>query len=102
FSATIPQQLAQFMKTGIREYKFINLDEESKIPEKLKIHMITSRSEDKKYVLLAILKKIINRNESTMIFVPTKYHCEFLNEFLKYWGIYTLYIYGQMDMELRV
>jgi ATP-dependent RNA helicase DDX54/DBP10 len=101
FSATIPQQLAQFMKTGIREYKFIALDEESKIPDKLKIHMITCRSEEKKYYLLAILQEIINPNESTMIFVPTKYHCEFLNEFLKFWGIQTLFIYGQMDMELR-
>jgi ATP-dependent RNA helicase DDX54/DBP10 len=101
FSATIPQQLAQFMKTGIREYKFINLDEESKIPDKMKIHMITSRSEDKKYCLLAILKHIIKKHESTMVFVPTKYHCEFLNEFLKFWGLQTLFIYGQMDMELR-
>jgi ATP-dependent RNA helicase DDX54/DBP10 len=102
FSATIPQQLAQFMKIGIREYKFIGLDEESKIPEKLKIHMIKCRSEDKKYCLLAMLKRVIDtRRESTMVFVPTKYHCEFLNEFLKFWGLQTLFIYGQMDMELR-
>lgn len=36
-----------------------------------------------------------------MIFVPTKYHCEFLHEFLKFWNIPTLFIFGQMDQQLR-
>lgn len=101
FSATIPAQLAQFMKTGIREYKLINIEEESKIPDRLKIHMIHSISEDKKYALVVILKHIIKHTESTLVFVPTKYHCEFLYEFLKYWNINTLYIFGQMDQQLR-
>jgi len=101
FSATIPAQLAQFMKTGIREYKLINIEEESKIPDKLKIHMVHTISEDKKYSLVVILKQIIKYNESTLVFVPTKYHCEFLHEFLKYWNIHTLYIFGQMDQQLR-
>lgn len=106
FSATIPQQLANFMKIGIREYKLIDIAEESKIPEKLKINLIYTRSEDKKYALVALLKnnarKIIDiRNEQTLIFVATKYHCEYLHEFLKFWNINTLYIYGQMDQELR-
>lgn len=101
FSATIPAQLAQFMKTGIREYKLINIEEESKIPDRLKIHMIHSISDDKKYALVVVLKQIIKQNESSLVFVPTKYHCEFLHEFLKYWGINTLYIFGQMDQQLR-
>jgi ATP-dependent RNA helicase DDX54/DBP10 len=104
FSATIPQQLALFMKTGIREYKLINIDEENKIPDKLKIHLISTRTEEKKFALVSLLLKnslIDLRNQSTMIFVATKYHCEFLNEFLKLWKIKTLFIYGQMDQDLR-
>ncbi len=101
FSATIPAQLAAFMKTGIREYKLINIEEESKIPDKLKIHMIHSISDDKKYALVVILKQIVKQSQQTLVFVPTKYHCEFLHEFLKYWGINTLYIFGQMDQALR-
>ena len=89
------------MKTGIREYKLINIEEESKIPDKLKMHMIYSISDEKKYALVIILKQIIKRNETTMIFVPTKYHCEFLHEFLKFWNLQTLYIFGQMDQQLR-
>jgi ATP-dependent RNA helicase DDX54/DBP10 len=89
------------MKTGIREYKLINIEEESKVPDKLKMHMIYSISDEKKYALVIILKHVIKRTESTMIFVPTKYHCEFLHEFLKFWNIPTLYIFGQMDQQLR-
>jgi ATP-dependent RNA helicase DDX54/DBP10 len=104
FSATIPQQLAQFMKTGIREYKLVNIDEENKIPDKLKIHLISTRTEEKKFALISLLTKnpLINpHTQSTLIFVATKYHCEFLHEFLKFWKIKTLFIYGQMDQELR-
>lgn len=103
FSATIPQQLAQFMKTGIREYKLINIDEENKIPDKLKIHLIHSRSEEKKFALISLLTNNIidTRRESTLIFVSTKYHCEYIHEFLKFWRINSSYIYGQMDQELR-
>lgn len=89
------------MKTGIREYKLINIEEETKIPETLKMHMIYSISEEKKYALVSVLKQIIKRTETTMIFLPTKYHCEFLHEFLKFWNISTLYIFGQMDQQLR-
>lgn len=101
FSATIPQRLAQFMKTGIREYKLINIDEEHQIPDKLKIHIVQTRSEDKKFTLISLFKNVIKRDELTLVFVPTKYHCEYLHEFLKFWAIDTLYIFGQMDQELR-
>ena len=104
FSATIPQQLANFMKIGMREYKLIDIPEESKIPEKLKINLIYTRTDDKKYALVALLKakKIIDiNNQLTLIFVSTKYHCEYLHEFLKFWDIKTSYIFGQMDQELR-
>jgi ATP-dependent RNA helicase DDX54/DBP10 len=106
FSATIPLQLSNFMKVGMREYKLIDIPEESKIPEKLKINLIYSRTEDKKYALISLLKNQSKRvidiyNEQTLIFVATKYHCEYLHEFLKLWNIKTLYIYGQMDQELR-
>ena len=40
-SATIQEKLAMFLKSGlIKEYKILNIDEENKIPEKLKIHII--------------------------------------------------------------
>ena len=101
FSATINNQLSHFIKTGIRDYKTIMLDEEGKIPEKLKIHMIFCRPDEKKYGLLAILKAVINKNQSTLVFAPTKTHCEMLQEFLTFWDIQSCTVFGNMDQEAR-
>ena len=44
-SATIQDQLATFLKSGIiKEYKILSINEENKIPEKLKIHLIYEES----------------------------------------------------------
>lgn len=102
FSATIPERLINFMKLGIRDYKLITLEEESKIPDTLKLHMIGCRSDEKDLALVSIIKECIDVNkESTLIFCPTKYHCEYLSEFLKCYGISSLQIYGNMDQSVR-
>ena len=62
-SATIQEQLALFLKSGIiKEYKILSINEENKIPEKLKIHLIYTRKEEKLYALISLLKtpSIIN------------------------------------------
>lgn len=103
-SATIQGQLATFLKSGIiKEYKLINIEEENKIPEKLKIHLIYTRKDVKIYTFISLFnEKIINLNkELTIVFVMTKYHCEYIQEYLKYWNINSMIIYGQMEQELR-
>ena len=104
-SATIQDQLATFLKSGIiKEYKILSINEENKIPEKLKIHLIYARKKDKLYALLSLLKtpSIINiEKQLTIIFVMTKYHCDYLQEILKYWNISSLVIYGSMEQDLR-
>ena len=104
-SATIQDQLATFLKSGvIKEYKIIGIDEENMIPEKLKIHLIYMRKNDKLYALISLLKtkKIIDiEKQLTIIFVMTKYHCDYLQEILKYWNIESLIIYGSMEQDLR-
>jgi len=89
------------MKLGIKEYKLIALDEESKIPETLKFHMICSRNDEKLYALLVLLNNIIRKDELTLLFTPTKFHCEYLYEFLKLFEIQSIYIHGNMDQDLR-
>jgi ATP-dependent RNA helicase DDX54/DBP10 len=101
FSATITNQLSNFIKTGIRDYKLIMLDEESRIPEKLKIHMLYCRTEEKRFALLTLLRYVIDPSESTLVFAPTKQHCEMLQEFLHLNGLKSVIIYGQMDQEAR-
>ena len=104
-SATIQEQLATFLKSGIiKEYKILSINEENKIPEKLKIHLIYTRREDKLYTLISLLKtpSIIDiEKQLTIIFVMTKYHCDYLQEILKYWEISSLVIYGSMEQDLR-
>ena len=104
-SATIQEQLATFLKSGIiKEYKILSINEENKIPEKLKIHLIYTRKQDKIYTLISLLKtpSIINiEKQLTIIFVMTKYHCDYLQELLKYWNISSLVIYGSMEQDLR-
>ena len=104
-SATIQEQLATFLKSGIiKEYKILSINEENKIPEKLKIHLIYTRRQDKLYTLISLLKtpSIIDiEKQLTIIFVMTKYHCDYLQEILKYWEISSLVIYGSMEQDLR-
>ena len=89
------------MKLGIKEYKLVTLDEESKIPETLKFHMLCARHDDKLYTLLVLLNTIIKNDDLTLIFAPTKFHCEYIHEFLKLFDIETMYIHGNMDQDLR-
>ena len=104
-SATIQEQLALFLKSGIiKEYKILSINEENKIPEKLKIHLIYTRKEEKLYALISLLKtpSIINiEKQLTIIFVMTKYHCDYLQEILKYWNISSLVIYGSLEQDIR-
>ena len=104
-SATIQEQLATFLKSGIiKEYKILSINEENKIPEKLKIHLIYTRKEDKLYALVSLLKtpSIIDiEKQLTIIFVMTKYHCDYLQEILKYWNINSLVIYGSLEQDIR-
>ena len=103
-SATIQEKLKIFLKSGIvKEYKIINIEDENKIPEKLKIHLIYCRKEEKIYTLVSLFKKnIIDINkELTIIFVMTKFHCDYIQEILKYWDINSLIIYGSMEQDLR-
>lgn len=100
FSATIPDNLSQFMKTGIQEYKYISINIENSVPDSIKLHAIFCRSEERD-ITLASLLKILPKNEKTIVFTPTKYHCEYLSEYLNCFGIETSSIHGKMDQMLR-
>jgi ATP-dependent RNA helicase DDX54/DBP10 len=103
-SATIQGELALFLKSGIiKEYKLINIEEENKIPDTLKINLIYTRKDIKIYTFISLFNEnIINLNkELTIVFVMTKYHCEYIQEYLNYFNIQSMIIYGQMEQELR-
>jgi len=59
FSATISTQVRDFAVTGIKEYKILTLDKESKLSDDLKIHFFASRSGEKVATLLYVMSEII-------------------------------------------
>ena len=86
----------------MKDFKLVVNEEETKIPETLKINLLLCSTEHKKYVLLSVLTEIIKRQEEqTIVFCPTLHHCEYLEEFLKLWDVPTLSIFGKMDQEAR-
>ncbi|KAM9990286.1 hypothetical protein ACTFIY_006340 [Dictyostelium cf. discoideum] len=124
FSATLPSLLVDFVRAGLNNPKLINLDTDTKISENLSLSFFTLRHEEKLGVLLFLLKDIIykkpqlpttttettitnnesnqqQKKASTIIFVSTKYHVEFIHILLERAGIASTYIHGYLDPVAR-
>ncbi|KAK5582119.1 hypothetical protein RB653_003702 [Dictyostelium firmibasis] len=113
FSATLPSLLVDFVRAGLNNPKLINLDTDTKISENLSLSFFTLRQEEKLGVLLFLIKDIIykkiestttnepTKKPSTIIFVSTKYHVEFIHILLERAGIASTYIHGYLDPVAR-
>lgn len=55
------------------------LDVESKIPETLQLSYISCRPEEKVAALLCLLNHVVTKDGTTIIFVATKHHVEYLS-----------------------
>lgn len=55
------------------------MDVESKLPSGLELHFIVLRPEERVAALLVLLKTVIDQNEQTVVFAPTKHHVEYLH-----------------------
>lgn len=101
FSATMPQKLADFAKAGLQNPLFVRLDVESSLSETLKtIHLHCNQS-DKFAILLHLLKKFINKEQMTVVFMPTKHHIEYAKMLLDNSRIDCCYVYSSLDPEAR-
>ncbi|CAM9169059.1 unnamed protein product, partial [Pylaiella littoralis] len=101
FSATMPKQLVQFARAGLKDPVLIRLDTESKISTDLSLAFLTCRSMDKPAALLFLLREVIPEDDMTIIFVATRHHAEFVHELLKEAGTMSSVVYGAMDQEAR-
>ena len=79
FSATMPKQLAQFSRAGLRDPQLIRLDTDTKMSEELRLAFMVTRTNEKVPALLYLVRKIIPRDQLTIIFTATRHHSEFLN-----------------------
>ena len=72
FSATIPEELSNFAKVGLKDYIFVRLDNEYTLSEDIQLHFLVSKPAEKFANLLYILKNFVNKEESSIIFTCTK------------------------------
>lgn len=101
FSATIPEELSQFAKAGLKDYLFVKLDSEYTLSENMQLNFIISKSSEKIAALIYLLRVTIPEDESSIVFVPTKYHVDYLVEILNKFKISNVGLYGKMDMDAR-
>lgn len=104
FSATISSQVRDFALSGIKEYRMIQVDKESKLSDDLKLHFMVVRTSEKAPALLYIMRELIefaNPKHQTIIFGATRYHVEYLNELCVQAGFKCTFIYGAMDQRTR-
>lgn len=59
FSATISSQVRDFALSGIKDYRMIQVDKESKLSDDLKLHFIITRSGEKAAALMYIMRELI-------------------------------------------
>lgn len=101
FSATIPQKLADFAKAGLRDPLFIRLDVEANLSETLKSVHLHCNHQDKFAILIHLLKNFVNKEQMTVVFMPTRHHIEYAKLLLDNSRINCCYVYSSMDPEAR-
>ena len=100
FSATLPDVLTDFSKTGLSQPILVKLDQEYRLPEELILEYYIVRGEDKDAALIHVLKKF-KSSEPTIVFVSTRHHVDYLETLFEIIGIPCIGLYGAMDEEAR-
>ncbi|KAJ8327550.1 ATP-dependent RNA helicase dbp10 [Batrachochytrium dendrobatidis] len=101
FSATLPRLLVDFARAGLQNPALLRLDVDTKISRNLQMYFFSVKPEEKEGALLYLLRECIPEDQQTVIFVSTKHHVEYVQEFLNAAGIEATYIYGALDQIAR-
>eukprot|EP00889_Picochlorum_renovo_P007309 jgi/Picre1/34339/NNA_001811.t1 len=101
FSATMPRILAEFARAGLKDPELIRLDADTKISPDLKMYFFRVREEEKVAALVFLLREVIEKGQSTILFVSTRHHVEFLCLLLDQEHISAVPVHGNMDQTAR-
>jgi ATP-dependent RNA helicase DDX54/DBP10 len=101
FSATISSQVKDFTLSGMKDYRMVQVDRDSKLSDQLKLHFFVVRSNEKDAALMYVINEHIQATQQTIIFAATRYHVEYLHELLSKAGLKSVYIFGAMDQRTR-
>lgn len=101
-SATLPNSLSDFARSGMTEYVLAKIDAEYQLNEKLQFHALVVRSEQRMALLVKMLQKLNNAHGQTIVFVSTRYIVELLEKVLKEeLHLNGGFLFGKMDSEHR-
>lgn len=99
-SATIPDVLTDFARAGMKEYVFVKIESEYSLSEKLEMHMLFVKTEEKTALLAYILTTMTKGQ--TIVFVSTRYWVDYLQQVLpNVFKVKGSFLYGKMDNESR-
>jgi ATP-dependent RNA helicase DDX54/DBP10 len=101
FSATLPKQLIQFTRAGLRDPQLIRLDTDIKMSDELRLAFFAVRSNEKVAALLYLVRTVIPADQQTIVFTATRHHSEFIHALLKQIGVKSTLVYGSMDQDAR-
>ncbi len=101
FSATMPKQLVDFTRAGLKDPVIIRLDVESKISPQLHMVFLTLRRDQKTAALLLLLREHLAADQQTIVFAATRHHVEYLHQMLTAADIASAPVYGQLDPAAR-
>jgi ATP-dependent RNA helicase DDX54/DBP10 len=101
FSATMPKQLIQFSRAGLKDPQLIRLDTDTKMSDELRLGFFSVRSNEKMGALLYLCQNIIPKEQLTIIFTATRHHSELIHLLFNKLSITSTLIYGTMDQEVR-
>ena len=61
FSATISSEVKEFTLSGMKDYRMVQVDKDSKLSDQLKLHFFVVRSAEKEACLFYILRERIKQ-----------------------------------------
>ena len=97
FSATVPEELSEFARAGLRDYAFIQ--HEIALPDKMVLDFLVVRGEGKLPLLINLLKK--RQADKVIVFASTRYQVDLLQSLLGKKFKDCIPIYGKMEMADR-
>lgn len=101
FSATLPSQLVSFTRSGIKNPVFVRLDVDTTLSDSLELWYLYVRKDEKLAAAVATLRRLYNKDKTTIFFVATKHHVEFFHDLLTELGLTCAMVYGNMDQDAR-
>ncbi|SJK86183.1 DDX54, DBP10, ATP-dependent RNA helicase DDX54/DBP10 [Babesia microti strain RI] len=99
-SATLPTEVAEFTKFNLKDPFLANLDKDHQLSDDLRVDFLYVPSDFKIPALYKIANKL--KEKSTIVFVATRHHVEFFKLLFDLSHLKASYVYGSMDMSLRM